>query len=227
MPAMMHHMAAATFTIRSFPIRVKVAETLRRALKSGEFGPGEDLNEVKLAAKFQVSRGPIREALLGLAEEGLVTHSPNRGFAVLRFTKEDQQAISLVRLPLETTALELGREIAKPADISQLEKIMHRLMSLFKDDRKPARDEAEIEFHRHVWQITGNTWLVSALDRIMIPYFTYSRAFGLGSRQVDQGLMADRHQRYIDYLAKNTTWTAAQCVRFHLGMSDNPANPHA
>jgi DNA-binding GntR family transcriptional regulator len=211
-------MSAATFAIRSLPIRQKVAEVLRRALKAGEFKPGEDLNEVQLATKFQVSRGPIREALLQLAEEGLVTHSPNRGFAVLIFTKADLAAIGQVRLPLEATALELAREKATPTSLGQLEKIMTRLLSLFQDDRKPARDEAEIEFHRSIWLMSGNPWLVNALDRIMVPYFTYSRAFDLGNHQPDQRLMAERHQLYLDYLAGRTDMSAIDCVRFHLGL---------
>ena len=68
--------------IRSTSIRHAVADAIRSALREGLLKPGEDLNEVALAAQFEVSRGPVREALLVLGEEGLLMHSANYGFSL-------------------------------------------------------------------------------------------------------------------------------------------------
>ena len=59
--------------IRSVSIRHSVADAVRAALREGHLKPGENISEVALATKFQVSRGPIREALLVLVEEGLLS----------------------------------------------------------------------------------------------------------------------------------------------------------
>ncbi|MBL9209597.1 MAG: GntR family transcriptional regulator, partial [Opitutaceae bacterium] len=60
----------ALAAIRSVSIRHAVADAIRAALREGHFKLGENLSEVALATKFEVSRGPIREALLVLVEEG-------------------------------------------------------------------------------------------------------------------------------------------------------------
>ena len=75
--------------VKPVALRVRVAEAIRQALLEGQFSPGENLSEVSLAREMNVSRGPVREALLVLAQEGLITHSQNYGFSVLGFTDED------------------------------------------------------------------------------------------------------------------------------------------
>src|SRR5512132_2316003 len=97
-------------SLKATAMRDGAAEALRRALLEGKFQPGEDLSEVALAQQLEISRGPVREALLVLAQEGLLVHRQNRGFSVLEFTDEDRKAINDVRLPLEARALELARE---------------------------------------------------------------------------------------------------------------------
>ncbi len=205
--------------IRPLSIRQSVAEAVRKALREGQFPPGADLSEVMLAERFQVSRGPIREALLVLAEEGLLTHSQNRGFSVLRFTREDRDHIDEVRLLLESKALECARERATPADLAELQRLQNELVGLFREGELPARDAAEISFHGYIWELSGNPWLVSSLKQAMIPYFTYSRAIGLVRDDLSPGLATARHQLYIDYVAGRTDRLAVDCVRFHLGIA--------
>ena len=205
-------------SIRPISIRQSVAEAIRRALREGIFQPGDDLSEVMLAERYKVSRGPIREALLVLAEEGLLTHSQNRGFSVLRFTPEDRTHIDEVRLLLECRALERARERATPADLAELQRLKNALVELFREGELPARDAAEITFHGYIWELSGNPWLVSSLKQAMIPYFTYSRAIGVVRGDLAPGLAAARHQLYVDYIAGRSRRSAEACVRFHLGM---------
>ena len=77
-------------------MRKSVADVLRDALLAGHFAPGESMSEVQLAASLKISRGPVREALLILAEEGLVSHTQNRGFSVFQLTEQDCARISVV-----------------------------------------------------------------------------------------------------------------------------------
>jgi len=213
--------------IRSTSIRHAVADAVRAALRDGILKPGEDLNEVALASQFQVSRGPVREALLVLAEEGLLNHSANRGFSVVLLTPEDHAHIEEIRLLLETRALERAKERATPADLLRVETMKTELLGLFHDKQHPARDAWEIAFHGFIWQLSGNPWLVSSLKRIMIPYFTFGRHAGLTQSDLDPKVADAQHQLYIDYLNGKTNRTAEECVRFHLrppATSDTP-NP--
>ena len=208
----------ALAAIRSVSIRHAVADAIRAALREGNFKLGENLSEVALATKFEVSRGPIREALLVLVEEGLLTHSPNRGFSVIDLTPDDCTHIAELRLLLETRALERGRDRIVLADLERLADMKTELVGLFRDSERPARDALEIAFHGYVWALSGNPWLVDALKRAMVPMFIFGRYLGVSRPSMDPSLADEQHQLYIDYLAGKTDKTAEQCVRFHMGL---------
>ena len=203
--------------IRSVSIRHSVADAVRAALREGHLKPGENISEVALATKFEVSRGPIREALLVLVEEGLLAHEPNRGFLVIDLSAADKEHIAELRLLLESRAHERGRERVTAADLARLAEMKDELVGLFKDSERPARDAMEIAFHGYIWELSGNPWLVNALKRTMIPLFIFGRYLGISRVSMDPALADQQHQLYIDYLARKTKRTAEQCVRFHLG----------
>src|SRR5215218_8200290 len=72
--------------------------------------PGTQLNEVELASSFGVSRGPVREALQRLIQEGLLRSEPHRGVFVPVMTDEDIDDVYLAREALEAAAV---RQIAR------------------------------------------------------------------------------------------------------------------
>lgn len=80
---------------------------LRERLLNGEFGPGVRLQQVPLAATLGISRTPLREALLTLAREGLLSYEPNRGYAVRAFGASDIDQAYQVRAQLEAFACHL------------------------------------------------------------------------------------------------------------------------
>ena len=202
--------------IRSISIRHSVADAMRNALREGQLKPGENISEVALAAQFEVSRGPIREALLGLVEEGLLVHSPNRGFYVVSFTAEDHALIDRIRIILEAHALDEARKRVSKADLERLEKMKDELIRMFRDSERPARDAREIAFHGYIWELSGNPWLALSLRRLLAPYFTFSRHLGLSRVDLYPQLAEAQHQLYYDYVAGKTDSTAEECVRFHL-----------
>jgi len=89
---------------RSVSLGERVYELLREYLRSGQVRWGESLREVTLAARFGVSRTPVREALGRLASEGLV-EAHGRSFTVPSLTGEDLEDIYDLRLLLETEAV--------------------------------------------------------------------------------------------------------------------------
>src|SRR5580765_933753 len=66
-----------------------VGERVRSNIIDGTLPPGSQLNEVELASSFGVSRGPVREALQRLIQEGLLRSEPHRGVFVPVMTDED------------------------------------------------------------------------------------------------------------------------------------------
>ncbi len=82
-----------------------VGERIRANIIDGALPPGSQLNEVELAESFGVSRGPVREALQRLIQEGLLRSEPHRGVFVPVMSAEDIQDIYLAREALETAAV--------------------------------------------------------------------------------------------------------------------------
>src|SRR5690348_5288584 len=85
-----------------------VYDRLVHALMSGQYAGGDELNEVSLASRFEVSRTPVREALRRLVSEGLVTSSPNRQATVVKLSVQDLRNTYGVRQVLEAEAARLA-----------------------------------------------------------------------------------------------------------------------
>src|SRR5687767_5448174 len=86
--------------------RQHIAERLRAAILDGEIPPGSQLVEATLADQFNVSRGPLREALRQLIEEGLLVTVPYTGTHVISLSVQDVHEIYSMRITLERFAFE-------------------------------------------------------------------------------------------------------------------------
>ncbi|KZM74827.1 GntR family transcriptional regulator [Nocardia terpenica] len=96
-----------------------IADRLRTAIMRGTLAPGAQLVEADLAAQFDVSRGPVREAMQRLVSEGLLHSIRHRGIFVIELTHDDVVDVYRARTAIEGGALELildgRREIAYAA----------------------------------------------------------------------------------------------------------------
>ncbi|HWF65630.1 MAG TPA: GntR family transcriptional regulator [Rhizomicrobium sp.] len=167
MNAILDHAAdAASGTLKS-----RVVGTLRAAILSGRYMPGDRLNEAKLAHEFHISRIPIREALIQLQESGLVMNHEGRGLCVTKLSEEDIQRINSVRLVMETEAIWLARKNMTPEIAAQLEDVMARMEAAH--DLLVEVAPLDIEFHRLIWAATGNPYLARALDSLVAQLFAH------------------------------------------------------
>lgn len=208
-------MSSALPSLRSASIRVSAVDALRNALLEGMFQPGESLSEPSLAAQMGVSRGPVREALLILEQEGLVVHNQNRGFSVLTLGPADRRAMVKVRIPLEALALELARQNGKPEDLAELEAILGRILACYGSDFRTSVRE-DLAFHKKLWAMADNAWLLAALKRVVVPFFLYTIMYSIKTEHLDPATLEAQHWTYIAYLKGTSTQSAVECVRDHL-----------
>jgi GntR family transcriptional regulator, vanillate catabolism transcriptional regulator len=159
------------------PQQQAVADKLREMILHGTFSGGDRLLEVPLSEQLEVSRTPVREALITLADEGLVEYRPNRGYVVRSFTLDDVMNAYIVRETLEGLAVRILAE--KSLDRS----VKHALQECLDDgDRilgvkrltKAQREpwgKMNDRFHRLLVESTYNAALIDALSRATnIPY---------------------------------------------------------
>jgi DNA-binding GntR family transcriptional regulator len=121
-----------------------IADKLRQAIAHRELEPGSQLGEADLARRFGVSRGPIREGIARLAQEGLVVAIRNRGVFVIDMTPAEVRDMYLAREAVERTA---AREILQgdyAAVGDGLLTIVDEMESAVEPDEL---SEADIRFH--------------------------------------------------------------------------------
>jgi DNA-binding GntR family transcriptional regulator len=85
-------------------VPARIAKVIRDAILDGTFAPGAQLTETQLAARLHVSRGPVREAMQRLVQEGLLWTKPHHGTFVVELGHEDIADVYLARRAVEVTA---------------------------------------------------------------------------------------------------------------------------
>lgn len=205
--------------VKSISIRESVGEAIKQALYDGRFEPGQSLSEAGLAAEMGISRGPVREALLLLVQEGLVHHSPNRGFSVVQLTAADLQEIHQVRTPLEAMALSMAKSRITANDLDKLDALKNKMVQEYLDQNVRLSAQSDMAFHGLIWERAGNSRLEATLRTLVAPFFAYGSLFSAHRRPDLTGeLIATEHELMIDFLRSRTDRTAEGCVRFHLGL---------
>jgi DNA-binding GntR family transcriptional regulator len=104
-----------------------VAKRIREAILDEVFKPGDRLTEAELVEKFEVSRSPVREALLALEKEGTIIMSPFRGAIVKPLSREEVQDIAELRLALISLAVKRAHRHLSPADFDHAYELAKRL----------------------------------------------------------------------------------------------------
>jgi DNA-binding GntR family transcriptional regulator len=113
-------MAAHLQHIENKPLRERVLDSLREAIISGEFKPGQPVVESDIAAQLGVSRAPVREAIQILSAEGLVEIMPYRGSVVRSLSRRDIEELYSLRAVLESFAIQRVIERRDQNAIEQL-----------------------------------------------------------------------------------------------------------
>jgi DNA-binding GntR family transcriptional regulator len=142
-----------------------VADRVRDAILRGVFSPGHHLREDELAARMQVSRGPVREALAVLEREGLVNVAPHRGATVVQLTPQDLTEVYSLRIGLEVVAVQLAARHGTPEEFARAEAVLKEF-SRPRKGKMTEQDAArlDLEFHDVFYEASRNerlrtTWL--------------------------------------------------------------------
>jgi DNA-binding GntR family transcriptional regulator len=130
-----------------------VVDRLRDAIFHGSFKPGEALREEQLAAMLDVSRGPVREALVQLEREGLVLVRRHRGATVARLSRSDLEDVYSLRLALERLAVQRATRYATDQDFAAMEAVLSAFdVALSRGPSEKEVAELDVRFHDLIYQ---------------------------------------------------------------------------
>lgn len=149
-------------------------EKLRRGILSGAFPQNAPLSQDDIAARFGVSRMPVREAIKRLAAEGLVLERPNRKAIVAALDAEDAEELFLIRAELECLAASRSLPLLSDAQLAAVDRAHRRL-----EEADPgAYTRRHHRFHSALYAAAGPR-LLALIDRHMMQaerYLCYERS---------------------------------------------------
>lgn len=150
-----------------------VTRQLREAIFQGTYPPGTPLREVGLARQLKVSQTTIREALRRLEHSGLVTREVNRGSTVTRLSPKEIKERVTLRALLEVMAAQGAANRMGDDQFRELENRSAILDAAIQSNQYYDTAQADLDFHRYVWQCSGNETLSNVLDLITNPLFAF------------------------------------------------------
>jgi DNA-binding GntR family transcriptional regulator len=195
-------------------VRDQVAEALRAALVVGEMRPGVVYSAPALAARFGVSATPVREAMLDLAKEGLVSAVRNKGFRVTELSECDLDQITEVRALIEIPTI--GKIAAsEPTDrIEALRPLGEAIVTAAERRDILVYIEADLRFHLELLALADNDVLLSVVKDLRYR----SRLYGVSSLAERGELLpsAREHLELLDLIAAGDSGGAEALMRHHL-----------
>lgn len=191
-----------------------ITQTLRQEIEAGALLPGTVLKQQSLAARFGVSRQPIRHALERLHETGLLEKRPDRSLAVTGLKREDVRDLCQIRISLEVTALELSAPDLSP---SALRKARRLNEDLYEEEDPDILAELDQEFHATLYGACGNHRLLSMIDGLRSEA---KRAYALQPKgSHPRSAFYEEHKQILAALEAKDIATACQVLRTHIGVT--------
>jgi DNA-binding GntR family transcriptional regulator len=201
-------------SFRRNTLSTQVHAVLRREIIAGRLAPRAMLSEQEIAAGFGISRTPVREAMIKLAEEGLVEIFPQYGSFVAPIKLRDVFDSQFAREALECAAVEKAVERLDAAQDRELKAIIARQRALQRPQQRELFFRADEDMHKLILRIAGhgNAWhfVESAkgqMDRVRHFAITIARK---------QALTLAEHEAVVDRLLARDRNGAVDAMRTHL-----------
>ncbi|MCY1139089.1 GntR family transcriptional regulator [Actinoplanes sp. Pm04-4] len=195
--------------------RQHVEDAVAAAIVSGEFAPGTMLTAPTLAARFDVSATPVREALLNLEKRGFVEIARNKGFRVTQVSEQDLAEIVQIRQWLEAPPMRLLAGNIGAPDLARLRAEASAIVTSAAASDLPTYLTADTTFHLHLLSLTGIDRLVTLVGDLRQQTRLVGLATMLGSPELASS--SEEHLVLLDLLESGDGAGAEELMRRHLG----------
>ena len=181
--------------------RDQVVRAVKEAIITGSIPPGASIVEARIAQQVGAGIPLVREALIQLEHHGFVQRTPYKGTTVTKLEPADIKQIFRLRVELEGLAIEWARENVTAADIEELRGVIKRMKQAAADLDMDKFYESDLDFHRKIWLMSGNSYLVDALERVTVPLFAF---FVMKTRREPESYTesAIMHEKIVDAMSQ-------------------------
>jgi DNA-binding GntR family transcriptional regulator len=198
--------------IEQTPLRVQIADRLRRAIVTGRLRPGAVLVETALAEQMNVSRAPIREAIAILENDGLVETVAYKGKRVKPLTLREVEETWSLRQAFEVMAVR--RILDREADVSPLWEPCRAMQAAAEAGDREALIAADEAFHRTLIELSDHHLLLQSWNAL---YLRIHQIMALRNRRDSDDLaeIAGNHPPIVRALEERDTRTAVRLISDH------------
>jgi len=191
-----------------------IADQLRSAIMHGTLAPGTQLGESELAARFAVSRGPLREAMQRLVQEGLLRGERHRGLFVIDLSASDVRDIYLARLAVERTACQLVMAGNRGEAVARLSEALSMLVAAAASGDRNAMRGADQALHQTLVDCSGNTRLVRTARTLLVE--TRMCLAARQQRPPEPSELVAEHQALVDAISDGDEPRLMSLVESHM-----------
>ncbi len=195
--------------------RAQVADALRTAIIAGELDTRTVYSAPTLAAQLGVSPTPVREAMMHLANEGLIEIARNKGYRVVEPTDRELDEMLELRMLLEVpTVQRVAAAGVAGADAARLRTLADATVAAADAQDFSGHVAADIAFHVAVLDLGGNAQLVDLVRGLR----SRSRLFGLTSPSKAQHLLSTsrEHRGLVDAVVAGDASAAGALMHAHI-----------
>ena len=199
-------------TIQRVSVVDNVTFLLRRALLTGEIGPGEQIKVAELESRFGVSHIPIREAVRRLETEGLIVAAPQRVAVAAGVDLEDLTGLYDLRRIIECEVIRRSVDGMTGVQVEDARGALRALEAVAQDHGSPQFWELHRDFHWSLLEPGATAWIRRVLDHAWTASQRYVRLF---VAETVEEAMADHRELLVLCEARDGR-RAAELLRRHL-----------
>lgn len=189
-----------------------IARRLREAIRNGAFPQGTQLIESELARELQVSRGPLREAMQRLSQEGLLKSIRHRGLFVATLSLGDVRDVYLARMAVERAA---AHEIMRGGTSKvSLAAMRDRLIDMGAARDREAGSTADLRFHEQLVELAGSPRLTRMHETLLTETRMCLNALADTYLGEDSQRLAE-HAAIVDAIASGDVLEVERLLRAH------------
>jgi DNA-binding GntR family transcriptional regulator len=193
----------------------RIADLLREAVMSGALPQGSQVGEVMLAAQFGVSRGPVREAMQRLVQEGLLRIVPHRGIFVVELTEADVRDIYGARQAVESAAmLAIMRRPDAEKSARRLDAAVARMAAAAERGDGAALSRGDLAFHELLVALSGSVRLQRMASTLLVE--TRMCLAALTDTYVAPARLVEEHTEIVAAIRSGDTSRAVAILDEHM-----------
>lgn len=203
-------------------VKQQVYQIIKNDIRNGVYKPDQQINEVELSNRLNISRSPIRESLRQLVSDGLAVEYPNRGVFVKKFSKEEIDNIYDFRVLIESYAIEECSKNINEKTVKQLNSFKENLTKLYEQGDLDSYIEEDEMLHQTIVDMCNNSIIIDAYDRVNSMNKQFRALSLMDKKRFDESI--EEHIGIIDNILNGNYDEAITINKVHLIRAKKTAN---